>query len=254
MNVAIASYAFHGLFRENRIDLFGYLESCKYRYGLQTADIWNGMLVSLENSYLLKVKEALAERELTLVNLCIDGPHIWEDDPTVRENHYQLALDYLQVAELLGAKTVRIDAGVREDTFTDEQFEGIAKRFREYAQRAYDNGYKVGPENHWGAEAVPENMKRLCEAVDHPGFGVLLHFRGNAGDALMAPWAMHTHISWGIVEDSLVESLTMLRDTGYQGCWSVEFHDAKNEYASAAAQLAKVRWLLEQWRLEAAQK
>ena len=254
MNVAIASYAFHGLFRENRIDLFGYLESCKYRYGLQTADIWNGMLVSLENSYLLKVKEALAERELTLVNLCIDGPHIWEDDPAVRDNHYQLALDYLQVAELLGAKTVRIDAGVREDTFTDEQFEGIAKRFREYAQRAYDNGYKVGPENHWGAEAVPENMKRLCEAVDHPGFGVLLHCRGNAGDALMAPWAMHTHISWGIVEDSLVESLTMLRDTGYQGCWSVEFHDAKNEYASAAAQLAKVRWLLEQWRLEAAQK
>ena len=254
MNVAIASYAFHGLFRENRIDLFGYLESCKYRYGLQTADIWNGMLVSLENSYLLKVKEALAERELTLVNLCIDGPHIWEDDPAVRDNHYQLALDYLQVAELLGAKTVRIDAGVREDTFTDEQFEGIAKRFREYAQRAYDNGYKVGPENHWGAEAVPENMKRLCEAVDHPGFGVLLHFRGNAGDALMAPWAMHSHISWGIVEDSLVESLTMLRDTGYQGCWSVEFHDAKNEYTSAAAQLAKVRWLLEQWRLEAAQK
>ena len=254
MNVAIASYAFHGLFRENRIDLFGYLESCKYRYGLQTADIWNGMLVSLENSYLLKVKEALAERELTLVNLCIDGPHIWEDDPAVRENHYQLALDYLQVTELLGAKTVRIDAGVREDTFTDEQFEGIVKRFREYAQRAYDNGYKVGPENHWGAEAVPENMKRLCEAVDHPGFGVLLHFRGNAGDALMAPWAMHTHISWGIVEDALVESLTMLRDTGYQGCWSVEFHDAKNEYASAAAQLAKVRWLLEQWRLEAAQK
>jgi hypothetical protein len=97
-------------------------------------------------------------------------------------------------------------------------------------------------------------MKRLCEAVNHPGFGVLLHFRGNAGDALMAPWAMHTHISWGIVEDSLVESLTMLHDTGYQGCWSVEFHDAKNEYASAAAQLAKVRWLLEQWRLEAAQK
>ena len=130
MNVAIASYAFHGLFRENRIDLFGYLESCKYRYGLQTADIWNGMLVSLENSYLLKVKEALAERELTLVNLCIDGPHIWEADPAVRENHYQLALDYLQVAELLGAKTVRIDAGVREDTFTDEQFEGPGRFHR----------------------------------------------------------------------------------------------------------------------------
>ena len=46
-----------------------------------------------------------------------------------------------------------------------------------------DNGYRVGPENHWGAEVVPENMARICRAVDHPGFGMLLHFRGNAGDA-----------------------------------------------------------------------
>jgi hypothetical protein len=44
MNGAIASYTFHGLFREGAIDLFGYLESCRYRYHLDTADIWNGML------------------------------------------------------------------------------------------------------------------------------------------------------------------------------------------------------------------
>ena len=53
-----------------------------------------------------------------------------------------------------------------------------------------------------GGRSGPENMKRICQAVDHPGFGMLLHFRGNAGDALMAPWAMHTHISWDITERS----------------------------------------------------
>src|SRR5690606_7896664 len=148
------------------------------------------MLASTDAAYLAKVKRALDERELTLVNLCVDGPHIWEDDPAVRERHYQGALDYLRAAEALGARTLRIDAGVREEQFTEEQFDTIVRRFREYAQIAYDRGFKVGPENHWGAEVVPENMRRLCEAVNHPGFGVLLHFRGNDGDALMAPWAM----------------------------------------------------------------
>jgi sugar phosphate isomerase/epimerase len=205
------------------------------------------MLTSTDDSYLAKVKQALDERELTLENLCIDGPHIWEHDPEVREQHYQNAFTYLHVAEVLGAKTLRIDAGVREDTFTSEQFDWIVRRFQEYAQRAHESGFRVGPENHWGAEVVPENMQRICQAVAHPGFGVLLHFRGNDGDALMAPWAMHTHISWEITENHLEPSLTTLRNAGYKGCWSVEHHSGQNEYHEVTIQLAKVRNLLSRW-------
>jgi sugar phosphate isomerase/epimerase len=247
MNVAIASYAFHGLLRERAIDLFGYLESCRYRYDLRTADIWNGMLASTDEGYLAKVKGALVERELTLVNLCVDGPHIWEDDPAVRERHYRDALTYLRVAEFLGARTLRIDAGVREDHFTPEQLEAIISRYQEYARIAHDRGFRVGPENHWGAEVLPENMRQICEGVDHPGFGVLLHFRGNEGDAVMAPWAMHTHISWEITEGDLQGRMALLRDAGYTGCWSVEHHSGRHEYTEVAVQLAKVRDVLSRW-------
>ena len=250
MNLAIASYAFHGLFKQGAIDLFGYLESCRYRYDLHTADIWNGMLLSTERDYLHTVKQALVARELTLVNLCVDGPHIWEDDAQQREQHYQDALHYLQVAQFLGAKTLRIDAGGRNADWTPEAFDLIVKRFREYAQRAFDSGFKVGPENHWGAEVVPENMHRLCEAVDHPGFGVLLHFRANEGDALIAPWAMHTHISMELTETGLEDHLNTLRATGYNACWSVEHHSGQNEYTEVAVQLAKVRDVLTRWDLE----
>ena len=207
-------------------------------------------MVSTEAEYLTKVKEALAERELGLANLCVDGPHIWEDDADVREQHYREALAYLGAAEMLGARTIRIDAGVRADTFTEEQFDLIVRRYQEYAQRAYDHGYRVGPENHWGAEVVPENMKRICQAVNHPGFGVLLHLRGNEGDALMAPWAMHTHISWQITENVLEDSMATLRAAGYEGCWSVEHHTGQNEYSEVAVQLAKVRHVLDRWRVE----
>jgi sugar phosphate isomerase/epimerase len=165
----------------------------------------------------------------------------------VREKNYQNALAHLYAAEFLGAKTIRIDAGVHEDSFTNQQFDWIVKRYKEYAQRAFDNGYKVGPENHWGAEVVPENMKRLCEAVNHPAFGMLLHFRGNAGDTLMAPWAMHTHLSWDICEEHVVESMEMLRSAGYQGCWGVEHHSGKKEYTEVAIMVARVRSVLEGW-------
>jgi sugar phosphate isomerase/epimerase len=247
MQIAIASYAFHGLLAQGKMDLFGYLESCRYRYHLYSADIWNGMILSTDDDYLKKVKQGLDERELVLANLCVDGAHIWEDDPDLREKNYQNALAYLHAAEVLGARTLRIDAGVREPMFTNQQFDWIIQRYQEYARRAADNGYRVGPENHWGAEQNPDNMKRICEAVDQPAFGMLLHFRGNEGDAVMAPWAMHTHISWEITSTCLEEKMTMLRATGYQGYWSVEHHTGQNEYSEVAIQLEQVRDVLSRW-------
>lgn len=240
MKISIASYAFHGLLASGMMDIFGYLETCKYRFHLSSADIWNGFLPNLTGDSLEKVKTALRDRDLELANLCVDGAHIWDEDEAVREQNYKNALANLHAGEVLGARTIRIDAGGHAETWTNQQFDLIVRRYREFAKRAYDNGYKVGPENHWGTEVDPHNMISLCEAVDHPAFGVLLHFRGNEGDALMAPFAMHTHISWDIAEGS-PESLAMLASTGYQGYWGVEHHSGENEYSKVAIQLARVQ-------------
>lgn len=255
MNISVISYAFHQMAAEGTMDIFGYLETCKYRYRLSTADIWNGMLDSLDEAYLLEVKEALEERELTLINLAVDGAHIWEDDAAAREANYQSALAHLRAAEILGAKTVRIDAGGSRDDlgFTDEQFEHVVERYTEFAERAHDEGYKVGPENHWGPEDVPGNLKRICEAVDNPAFGVLLHvgrWKGAdaaRGDEIVAPWVMHTHLTPASSDAELKGKMEMLRDSGYDGCWGTEL---VGTYAEVALHLAKVRRVLETWRLE----
>jgi len=257
MKISVLSYSFRGLLADGKMDVFGYLESCKYRYGLAAADIWNNFLPTTDDAFIAKVKDALDERELELADLCVDRAHVWEDDADAREQNHQVALDHLKVAKILGAKFMRVDAGSRTETWTDEQFELIVKRYREYSQFAYDNGFKMGAENHWGAEAIWSNMKKLYEAVDHPGFGLSCHLRGWTGteaekdeaDRLMAPWVCHTHVPWNITEGPLTEKLTTLRDAGYKGYYSVEHHTGKNEYAEVAIQIARVRDVLDRWRL-----
>jgi hypothetical protein len=255
MQISLMSYTFNPMTRDGTMDAFGYLETVRYRYGLRTADLWNRTLANVEEGYLKTVRQGLVERELELVNLAVDGAHIWEDDPDVRAQHHQVALEHLRAAEILGAKSVRIDAGGGRDErdWTTEQFDHIVARFREYAQRAHDNGYMVGPENHWGAEAVPEVLKRLCEAVDHPAFGVLLHTKrwhgelAAQGDEIVAPWTMHTHMTAVLSDEALAETMTMLRDAGYQGVWGIELGGAS--YAEAGVIVARVRRVLESWRL-----
>jgi sugar phosphate isomerase/epimerase len=254
MKLSVLSYSFRGLMEEGKMDVFGYLETCKYRYNLSLADIWNGFLISMDESYLRKVRDALDERELELADLCADKVHIWEDDPAKRQGNYQYALANLKAAEILGAKFIRIDAGGNDPVWSSEQFDHIVKRYREYAQWAYDRGFKVGAENHWGTEAVWSNLKKLYQAVDHPAFGLSCHIGGWKGadkdeaDRLAAPWVCHTHFAWNITEGPLEEKMKSLRDAGYQGSYSVEYHAGKNEYSQVAIQLARVRAVFDRWR------
>ncbi len=262
MKISIASFSFHGLRGAGMIDGFGYLETVKYRYRLDTADIWNGILGSdelvLDKAYQKKFKEALCERELSLANYHVDGCHIWEDDAALREKNYKAARAHLDVARAWGAKTVRIDAGGKGDTWTNEQFDLIVKRMSEYVKIGADAGFRVGPESHWGPELVPDNMERLARAVNHPAFGILLHIGhwenapAEEGDRRLAPWAMHTHVDANVTRTRLESAVRLLLGAGYEGYWGVEHHSAQNEYAEVDYQLAEVRRVLGKLRLEGA--
>lgn len=252
MRISIASFSFHGLINTRMMDVFGYLEACRYRYHLDAADIWNGLLgrdpaAYLQPEFLRKVRAALDERGLILANYHADGCHPWEDDPAARDRHHALAVRHLEAAEALGARTVRIDTGGRDKTWTPEQFEHIVRRFKEYAKRAADHGYRVGPENHWGAEVGRDNMVKLAQAVDHPGFGVLLHVGRwdgddpDVGDRKIAPWVVHTHVDVATCQTRLDAAIGILRDAGYQGYFDVETGVGKNEYAEVGLLIAYLR-------------
>ena len=53
MSVSVLSYSFRGLLNAGMMDVFGYLETCKYRYHLRGADLWSGFFASTDDEYVL---------------------------------------------------------------------------------------------------------------------------------------------------------------------------------------------------------
>jgi len=112
MKLSIGGYSFNNTFLEGKMDVFGYLETVKYRYGLDTVDLYNGFFVDkskpiwelADEDYIIKIREALDEKEMTVVNYAIDGAHIWDPDPDMRRRLYENAQQHLRVAEILGAE------------------------------------------------------------------------------------------------------------------------------------------------------
>ena len=247
--ISLASYSFHGLFSRGMIDAFGYLESLKYRYQLRYADIWNGFFVEYGDEYLRKIREMLDDKGLELASLCCDWAHPWDDDPEKRAQNAELALKCLNAAEILGAKTVRFDVGVRQETMTEEQYDVVVKAFAAYAKRGGDNGYVVGPENHWGASRKLSVQRELFRRVNHPNYGMLLHF-GNwllegdetlgGNDAAAAPLAAHTHVSYDYATRA-TEVLPRIREAGYHGVWGLEHHSGTDEYDKIGIHLGMIR-------------
>ena len=263
IRASIFSYSFHGLVGQGMMDIFHFFETCKYRYGLDAADLWNGMFPQLDDKFIDKVHSALEDRQLVIPNIAADGAHIMyfgNDDPVkIREMQDR----YMQIAKRLGVGFVRFDAGPQMhdgrkdvDGWTNQEFDYIVKRYKELAQYAYDNGFRVGSENHYGPACVWKHMEKLIKAVDHPGFGICQHFGGWRGtyeenllaEKAAAPYTLHTHIPWQCSEDpNLHLRLGVLRDVNYPGYYSVEHHSGQNEYNLVEVQLSKVKAVLTSW-------
>ena len=246
---SIASYSFHGLYRIGAMNAVQYFETIKYRYHVQYADLWNLMLTSYDDGYLLMLRDQLDERGLTLANLCCDGAHPWEDKEDDRNRNDITADNCLRAASILGALSVRMDVGIRTDNATDEQIEYVARKFKAYSRYCARFGAKFGPENHWGASRDIAVIRKLIQAVDEPNYAHLLHL-GNwltdspdkalDCDLAMAPAAMHIHMHYGACTDA-DHIFPLLIKAGYQGVWSIESHLSDNEYNNVAYQLAQAK-------------
>ncbi|RXZ76581.1 sugar phosphate isomerase/epimerase [Paenibacillaceae bacterium] len=267
MKVSIGGYSFNNTYVAGKMDVFGYLETVKYRYRQDKVDLYNGFFADkskpvwelADEAYLRKIREALDEKEMTVVNFAIDTASLWDRDKEKSELQYQNALRHLRAAEILGAQTVRIDTGGSYSNepngdfyeMSEEQFEHIVRRYQEYSRLAADFGSKVGPENHMGPSLNPHFLKRIAEAVDHPAFGILLHVDRwkvdpELGDRIIAPWACHVHFGGKTLaeEDNALSIAQMLHDSGYDQYWAIEHNAPGNQYIEVEWAVAAMKKIL----------
>ena len=247
--IALASYSFHGMLHEGVCDVFTYINLLRDRYRVGWADIWTGFIPTTDLGFAAKVRTALDAAGLRLANLCVDGPHLWCDDPAERVAHRETMLAYIEVGRVLGAKTIRIDFGGKEGhTMPNEAFDYLVKTYKEYCAICGDLDIQIGPENHWGWDRVPDYLDRVRAAVDHPAYGHLFHFANffdepERGLETVLKYAMHTHIAANTLPVAK-ELVRRLHAAGYAGAYSVEHHSGKFERVRVDWQLGAVRNLI----------
>lgn len=273
MKLSIGGFSFNNLRVEGKMDIFAYIETVHKRYQLQSIDFWNAFFADTtrplwqvaDDDMLKRIRDALMEREMALVNIAVDRAHIWDPDPEIREALHMNALAHLRAAEIMGAQSVRIDAVLHgDDVLSDEAFEYIAMRYREYAQRAAEGGYWVGPENHTGCALQPDTLVRISEAVNHPNYGILLHLGrwkptgdsfslrmtssdtldayATEGDLQAAPWVRHTHVDYRLIESPQAkERLASLKNAGYDGYWAIEYNAPHEQLTAMEEAIGKLK-------------
>ena len=249
-NFAIMSYSFHGLQNVGAMDLFGYMETVRHRFDLRAVDIWNGFIKSYDEKYMQLVKQNLEERDLTVASFTCDEAHVWDNNPDVRAGNEKKAWQCLEFAKIIGAKFIRIDAGVREETFSDEQLEYVSKKYKEYCAFAETFGATLGTENHWGVTRDFDELHRLFDAMkDTKSFTHLLHLgswtvedeaKKNEYDLKVAPRAAQMHMDFEHCMEA-EKIMPGLMASGYKGFWTIESHKGTNEFNNVALQLAQVK-------------
>lgn len=251
MKFSVCSYSFHRLLAAGQQDMFKYITDCK-ELGMALLDPWNVHLAPLYaedeqlkksgnlsasfsaevQPYIQEVKAAAEKAGLPFGCLAVDGAHIYEPEASARAVNRACAYRWIEVAEQLGARQIRIDAGGTAD-MPDEMFAIIENGYHDLVKRCQDKGIQLIMENHWGANNVPENVVRILEAA--PGLGLLFDSHNWAagmkekGWELCAKYASAVHIKTFQFDEhgneptvDLAKVIHMLVGTGYNGVWGIE--------------------------------
>jgi len=276
MDISIGGFSFHRLLESGQQDFFKYIADCK-ELGATQLDPWNAQLAPIrdgdtvahagsnpadaqlsarDDDYLLCVRQAADNAGLPFGCIAVDGAHIYEPTPEAREANRRLAHRWLKVAELLGAKQIRVDAGGPED-LPDEVLDIIIAGYQDLIKRAGDKGIEVLMENHWGPSVIPENVVQIIESVS--GLGLLFDSHNWAPGAqqkawgMCAPYARSTHFKTFNFDDEgnepsvdIPKAIRLLVMAEYDGCWGVEScPEDGDEYGAVRKTIALIKRTLD---------
>ena len=193
-------------------------------------------------------------------------------DPKARQAQVDHTLKCLDVADALGAASIRINAG-RWNTVPDfdefmkkrglepplaghtedEAFEWAIDGLGKCLKRAEDLGIVLALENHWGLSRSPEGLLRLLAPFDSPFIGALMdtgNFLEDPYDKLkaIAPKTVFVQAKtyyggglWYTLELDYLRIARILAEAGYSGYVSLEMEGKEHADTAVAKSLSVLR-------------
>jgi sugar phosphate isomerase/epimerase len=248
--IAISSYCFHNFFPSTRyegapklegkpMELLDLPEMFADRYRVHNLEVVAPHFASQEPSYLREVVARLKRTHSHIVNMPVDIGELWDKpglssaDEKTRVRAVSLYKPWFDAAHAVGARSVRCDPG----KINSSDLTPTIKSYRELAAYAKPLGLYVIVENHGGVGSEhPEELVRILSSAGEqtgtlPDFGnfpdeatrerglkalfpqarTVCHVRDTEGDG-----------KGGLVHFDLNRCLSISREAGYKGLYSIE--------------------------------
>ena len=256
--IAISTWSFHNHFRATRekesalpgkmLVLLDFPEMIADRYQVHNLEFVAPHLASTEPAYIEELKGKLARAQSHVVNIPVDIEEIWnagalsDADPKIRETAISASKKWIDIAQQLGARSVRCDPG----KMNPDDLAPTTDSYKQLAAYGKSKGIYVLIENHGGVGSEhPEELIRLFKSVGGDSIGALPDF-GNFPDEetrlrglpLLFPYARTVCHAKGLEFDAsgnetkfdFPKCVETSKQSGYKGVYSIEYEGAGDPY------------------------
>lgn len=261
--VGISSWSFHNYFESTRessvsppaehLALLDFPQMVADRYKVHDLEFVAPHFASVEPAYLQELKANLASVGSRLINIPVDIQEIWhggglsDPDALVRDAAVEASKKWIDIARLLGARSVRCDPG----GFNPDDLTLTIDSYTKLAAYGRSKNVAVLIENHGeiGSEH-PEALVQMFRAVGGPFIGALPDF-GNFPDnetrlrglPLLFPFARTVCHAKGLNLDAngnetafdFQKCVEIAKSADFRGLYSIEFEGSGDAYAGVQA-------------------
>jgi len=257
--IGVSSWSFHNYFRSTRDEdyrgpdetfaLLDFPEMIADRYKIHHLEIVAPHFAATNLAYLDELRSKLLRAHSSLVDLPIDvkemqtGGGLSDPDVSVRNAAVEAAMEWIDIAAHLRARSVRSDPGKMDPQNLAPTVDSYM-RLVAYARR---KGIRVIVENHGGVGSEhPENLIRVFKSVNNTYFGALPDF-GNFPNArtrargleLLFPYATVVCHAKGLklnaqgseTDYNFPACIEIARQERFRGVYSVEFEGPGDPYS-----------------------
>ena len=222
-------------------------------------------------AYCRKLKRTAFRNGIDLICLSTHQNFV-SPDPKARQTHIDHTLKCLEIADSLGAASIRVNAG-RWNTVPDfdefmkkrglepplaghtedEAFDWAIDGLGKCLKRAEELGIVLALENHWGLSRSPEGLLRLLAAFESPFIGALM----DTGNFLEDPYEKLKAIApktvfvqaktyyggglWYTLQLDYQRIAQILADVGYSGYISLEMEGKEHADTAVPKSLSVLR-------------